>query len=140
MPKAPFTRYSRLSNPLSNRLFVQHGCQTVFVKLVVQPGRFDNRLNEQLFVQHGCQTRLTTDWMFVYTIQPVVKPAVSCKRSSTRFNDHFTDTDGYSWLPLFFLHLLRHRQRTSLHSKRGKASVRMLAYVRDGGRGQLSSE
>jgi len=30
-------------------------------------------LNEQLFVQHGCQTRLTTGWMFVYTIQPVVK-------------------------------------------------------------------
>jgi len=42
---------------------------------------FDNRLNEQwLFVQHGCQTGWTTDltsgWMFVYTIQPVVKPAV----------------------------------------------------------------
>jgi len=40
-------------------------------------------LNEQwLFVQHGCQcgltTVLTTAWMFVYTIQPVV----SCKRSS----------------------------------------------------------
>jgi len=35
------TRYNRLSNPLSNRLY--------------------NRLNEQwLFVQHGCQTCLTT--------------------------------------------------------------------------------
>jgi len=120
--KAPFTRYNRLSNPLSIRLYnpvwlpvertavrstrlsnhnrlyrvYKHstGCQTVFVKPVVQPGlttgstnRFDNRLNEQrLFVQHGCQTgcqtHLTTSWMFVYTIQPVVvwQPVVSCKR------------------------------------------------------------
>jgi len=47
--------------------------------------RFDNRLNEQwLFIQHGCQTGcqsglttgLTTGWMFVYTIQLVVKPVV----------------------------------------------------------------
>ena len=43
-------------------------------------GHSPNQLNEQLFVQHGCQTgyqtRLTTGWMFVYTIQPVVKPVV----------------------------------------------------------------
>ena len=55
-------------------LFVHHGCQTGCTT------RFDNRLNEQLFVQHGCQTCLTTElttgWMFVYTIQPVVKPVV----------------------------------------------------------------
>jgi len=49
------------------------GCQTGCTT------RFDNRLNEQwLFVQHGCQTGcqtgLTTGWMFVYSIQPVVKP------------------------------------------------------------------
>jgi len=49
----------------------QTGCATLF----------DNRLNEQwLFVQHGCQTGcqagLTTGWMFVYTIQPVVKSVV----------------------------------------------------------------
>jgi len=59
------------------------GCQTGCTT------RFDNRLNEQwLFVQHGCQTscqtHLTTSWLFVYTIQPVVKlvvqPVVSCKR------------------------------------------------------------
>jgi len=62
-------------------------CQTGYTT------RFDNRLNEQwLFVQHGCQTGLTTvlttGWMFVYTIQPVVipvvqpvwQPVVSCKR------------------------------------------------------------
>ena len=43
-----------------------------------------NRLSNRLC----CQTRLTTGWMFVYTIQPVVKPVVqlvwqpvvSCKR------------------------------------------------------------
>jgi len=52
----------------------QGGCTT----------RFDNRLNEQwLFIQHACQTCLTTGWMFVYTIQPVVKPVVSCKRGIT---------------------------------------------------------
>ena len=28
----------------------------------------------------GCQTGLTSGWMFVYTIQPVVKPVVSCER------------------------------------------------------------
>ena len=56
--KCLYTRYNRLSNPLSI------GCQT--------------RLT----------TVLTTGWMFVYTIQPVVKPVVqpvwqpvvSCKR------------------------------------------------------------
>ena len=44
------------------------GCQTGCTT------RFDNWLNEQwLFVQYSCQTGLTTGWMFVYTIQPVVK-------------------------------------------------------------------
>ena len=46
-----------------------------------------NRLSNR-FDNAGCQTRLTTGWMFVYTIQPVVKPVVqpvwhpvlSCKR------------------------------------------------------------
>jgi len=64
---------TRFDNRLNENLFVQHGCQTR-----CQTG-FDNRLNEQwLFVQHGCQTGcqtgLTTGWMFVYTIQPVVQP------------------------------------------------------------------
>jgi len=44
----------------------QTGCTTRFV--------------EQLLVQHGCQTGLTTGltagWMFVYTVQPVVKLVV----------------------------------------------------------------
>ena len=56
------------------------GCQTGCTT------RFDNRLNEQwLFVQHSCQTGLTTGWMFVYTIQPVVKPVVN--RLSNRSNN-----------------------------------------------------
>ena len=83
----------------------KHGCQTVFVKPVVQPGLTTGWTNS-LFVQHGCQTGcqtrlttglttktgLTTGWMFVYTIQPVVKPVVqpvwqpvvSCKRGFTQ--------------------------------------------------------
>ena len=90
--KAPFTRYNRLSNPLSNRF--DNRLYRVYSRLsnrlynpVWQP--FEQTV---LFVQHdcqtGCQTRLTTGWMFVYTIQPVVKPVVqllwqpvvSCKR------------------------------------------------------------
>ena len=59
-PKAPFTRYNRLSNRLSNR--------------------FDNRLYRVYKHSTGCQTGLTsgltTGWMFVYTIQPVFKPVV----------------------------------------------------------------
>jgi len=58
----PFTRYYQLSNRFDNRLDVclhdTAGCQT------------------------GCQTGLTTGWLFVYTIQPIVKPVwqqvVSC--------------------------------------------------------------
>jgi len=70
--KAPFTRYNllskRLLNRFDNRLYRVHKHSTC-----CQTG-FDNRLNEQwLFVQHGCQTGLTTGWMFVYTIQLVVK-------------------------------------------------------------------
>jgi len=55
-PQAPFTRYNLLSNWLSNRS--------------------DNRLYHVYKHSTGCQTRLTTGWMFVYTIQPVVKPVV----------------------------------------------------------------
>ena len=71
-----YTRYNRLSNPLSsrfeNRLYrvYKHstGCQTrlttgcIMYTASCQTGcttPFDNRLNEQwLFVKHGCQTRL----------------------------------------------------------------------------------
>ena len=92
--KVPFTRYNLLSNRFDNRLYrvYKHstGCQTrlttgcIVYRVGYQTGctiQFDNRSNEQwLFVPPG----LTTGWMFVYTIQPVVKqvvePVVSCKR------------------------------------------------------------
>jgi len=103
-----YTRYSRLSNGFDNQFdnrVERTDCSfNMVVKPVVQPALttgFTTMLNEQpLFVQPvvkpGCtrysrlsnQSRLTTGWMFVYTIQPVVKPvwqrawqqAVSCKR------------------------------------------------------------
>ena len=85
-PKAPFTRYNLLSNPLSNRWsnwfanrlyrVYKHstGCQTrlttgftngcIVYTAGCQTGcttRIDNRLNEQwLFVQHGYQTGCQT--------------------------------------------------------------------------------
>jgi len=41
-------------------------------------------IHDTAVCQTGCQMGLTTGWMFVYTIQPVVKPdwqqVVSCKR------------------------------------------------------------
>ena len=44
---------------------------------------FDKRLYRVYKYSTGCQTGLTTAWMFIYTIQPVVKPVVqlvvSCK-------------------------------------------------------------
>ena len=80
--EAPFTRYNLLSNRFDNWLHrvYKHstGCQT----------RFYNQLYRVYEHSAGCQTGLTTGWMFVYTIQPVVKPVVqpfwqpvvSCKR------------------------------------------------------------
>jgi len=56
-----FTRYNRLLNRLYNQ--------------------FDNRLyrvnKHPTCCETGCQTGLTTGWMFVITIQPVVKPVVT---------------------------------------------------------------
>jgi len=75
----------------------QTGCTTGLTTVLNEQCVCSTRLNDQcLFVQDGCQTRLTTGfttgWMFVYTIQPVVKPVVqpdwqpvvSCKRSITK--------------------------------------------------------
>jgi len=90
--KCLYTRYNRLSIPLwnlfDNRLYRVHkwlrvwqpavSCIQPVVKPVWQPVE-----RTVLFVQHGSQTRLT-GWMFVYTIQPVVKPVVSCKRGFDR--------------------------------------------------------
>jgi len=81
---SPFTRYNLLSNGFDNPLcdVYKHstGSQTNLTGgcIVYTAGfttRFHNRLNKQwLFIQHGCQTGLANGWMFVYTIQPVVKP------------------------------------------------------------------
>jgi len=48
-------------------------------------------------VKLGCTTGLTSGWMFVYTMQPVVKavvqPVVSCKRGF--INNRSTTTGDY---------------------------------------------
>jgi len=71
-----------------------------------------NRLYRVYKHSTGCQTGLTTDlttgWMFVYTIQPIVKPdvqqvwqpVVSCKRGLTEtvcdsFNRTFTTPNRF---------------------------------------------
>jgi len=75
---APFTRYNRLSNRLYNRL--------------------DKQLHRVNTYPTGCQqTGLTTGWMFVYTIQPVVQPVVkavwqpvvSCIQTVNRLSNRF---------------------------------------------------
>ena len=112
-------RFDRLSNRFDNRVnFYIHdttGCQTR-CQPVVQPDLTravrSTRLSHRVcqtglsntvwqpvertavhspVCQTVCQTRLTTGWMFVCTIQPVVKPVVqldwqpvvSCKRGFT---------------------------------------------------------
>jgi len=88
--KTPFTRYNRLSNGFDNRI--------------------ENRVERTAVRSTGCQTGLynrfdkhglTTGWMFVYTIQPVVKRiwqpvwqwvwqlVVSCIQTFTRLSDRF---------------------------------------------------
>ena len=59
------------------RLHDTTGCQFV-VTCVTGLTTFDDRLyrvnKHSTGCQTGCQTVLTTSWMFVYTMQPVVKP------------------------------------------------------------------
>jgi len=83
-----FTRYNRLSIQLSSGLTTVLNEQPLFVQPVVKlgctTGFTTGCIHDTAGCQTGCQTRLTTGWMFVYTIQPVVKrdwqPVVSCKR------------------------------------------------------------
>jgi len=80
-------RTTRLSNRFDNRVE-----RTVAVRSTRLSNWVDNRLYRVNKHSTGCQTGLTTGWMFVYTIQPVVKPvvqqvwqpAVSCKRGITQ--------------------------------------------------------
>ena len=113
-----YTRYSWLSNRFDNRFHnrvERTDCSfNTVVKPVVQPG-LTTVLNEQpLFIKPvvklGCTTGLTTgcihdtavcetgwqtgftaSWMFVYRIQPVVKPVwqlvVSCIQTFTRLSN-----------------------------------------------------
>jgi len=115
--KCLYTRYNRMSNPLSNgfdnRLYRvyqqpvwQNGC------IVYTAGcttRFDNRLNEQwLIVQHGCQTGCQTGFYnrfdnrverTVCSFNTVVKPCLSNRFVkpclSNRFDKHVLTT-GYT--------------------------------------------
>jgi len=69
----------RCTTVLSNRVW-QLVERTVAVRSTRLSNPFDNQLYRVYEHATGCQTGLTTGWMFVYTIQPVVKPVVSCKR------------------------------------------------------------
>jgi len=84
---------NRLWNQLYNRLYNRLNEQSLFVQPVVKPGCTTGLttglttgcIHGTADCQTGCQTGLTTGWMFVYTIQPVVKnrfwqQVVSCKR------------------------------------------------------------
>jgi len=77
-PQSPvFTRYKRLSkrlyNPFDNRLneqpVVKPGCSAGLTT-----GLTTGCIHDATCGQTGCQTGLTTGWMFLYAIQPVVKP------------------------------------------------------------------
>ena len=81
----PFTRYNRLSNRFDNgveRTATVRATllneQPLFVQPVVTPGCTTGLttgcIHDTAGCQTCCQTGLTTGWMFVYTIQPVVKP------------------------------------------------------------------
>jgi len=71
--KCLHTRYNRLSNPLSNRLYnpVWQPVERTAVRSIERTAVRSTRLSNRL-----ANPGLTTGWMFVYTIQPVV----SCKR------------------------------------------------------------
>ena len=84
---------TRFDNWLNEQLFVQHSIVYTNIQPVVKPC-LSNRLYNPVWQpveRHGCQTGceacLTTGWMSVYTIQPVVKPVwqtvVSCTRGLT---------------------------------------------------------
>jgi len=76
---------------LTNTVWQSCWTNTLFVQSVVKPGCTPGLttgcIHDTAVCQTGCQTGLTTSWMFVYTIQPVVKTVwqqvVSCKRGFT---------------------------------------------------------
>jgi len=101
-------RSTRLSNRVVHQLNKQSVCSTRLSSRLWNP--FDNRLYGLYEHATGCQTGLTTGWMFVYTIQPVVKlvvqPVVLCKRGiTTRYSrlhlpfilNHFLNVISAMW-------------------------------------------
>jgi len=115
----PFTQYNRfwnrLYNRFDNRLYHANkhlsswetGCQTGWTNSHCSFSRLSDG-----FDKAGHQTGLTTGWMFVYTIQLVVKPVwkpvwqqvVSCKRgytfSPTMNSDKTTHVDLHIYMPV----------------------------------------
>jgi len=77
--KAPFTRYNLLSNRLSNRF--DNWSYRVYKHSTGRQTRLTTGVTTGCIVYTA---GLTTGWMFVYTIQPVVnlvvQPVVSCKQ------------------------------------------------------------
>ena len=98
----PFTRYNRLSNRLSNGFDNRFDNRVERTATVCTTGLTTGCIHDTAVCQTGCQTGLTTGWMFVYTIQPVVKPVwqqvVSCKRGltvrRTQIGAYLTRTQG----------------------------------------------
>jgi len=70
--------YSRLSNRLYNPVW--QPCWTNSHCSFNRLSNLDSRLYRVNKHPNGWQTGLTIGWMFVYMIQPVVQPVVSCKR------------------------------------------------------------
>jgi len=71
----------------------QTGCHTGLYNRFDKHGLTTGCIHDTAVLSNGCQTGLTAGWMFVYTIQPVVKPVwqrvwqpvVSCKRGFSLF-------------------------------------------------------
>jgi len=102
---------TNLTTVLKEQLFVQPvvkpGCTTIFttvlneqplfVQLVVKPrcttGLTTGCIHDTAGCQTSCQTDLTTGWMFVCMIQPVVEPVwqpvVSCIQTFTQLSNWF---------------------------------------------------
>jgi len=92
----PFTRYNRLyrvnKHPTGWTTVLNE--QPLFVQPVVKPGCTTGLttgcIHDTAVCQTSCQMGLTTHWMFVYTIQPVV----SCIQTFTRLSNWF---DNCQW-------------------------------------------
>jgi len=71
-PRSIFTRYSRLS--IRSGLTTVLNEQPLFVQPAVKPNCTTGLRTGCIHDTASCQTGCITGWLFVYTIQPVVKP------------------------------------------------------------------